>query len=32
MLAVTESVAEGNPSDEAGIDTPAKELHFETGA
>jgi purine-binding chemotaxis protein CheW len=32
MLAVTESVAEGTPPDEAGIDTPAKELHFETGA
>ena len=32
MLAVTESVAEGNPADEAGIDSPAKELHFETGA
>jgi purine-binding chemotaxis protein CheW len=32
MLAVTESVAEGNSADEAGIDTPAKELHFETGA
>jgi purine-binding chemotaxis protein CheW len=32
MLAVTESVADGNPADEAGIDTSAKELHFETGA
>lgn len=32
MLAVTESVAEGNSADEASTDTPAKELHFETGA
>jgi len=32
MLAVTDSVAEGSPADEAGIETPAKELHFETGA
>jgi purine-binding chemotaxis protein CheW len=32
MLAVTESVAEGNSADEAGIGTPTKELHFKTGA
>ncbi len=31
MLAVTESVAEGS-ADQAGINAPAKELHFETGA
>jgi len=32
MLAVTESVADGNSADEAGTDTHTKELHFETGA
>jgi purine-binding chemotaxis protein CheW len=32
ILAVTESVADGNPAHDAGIETPAKELHFETGA
>jgi purine-binding chemotaxis protein CheW len=32
MLAVTESVAEGNSADEAGIGTPTKELHLKTGA
>ncbi len=32
ILAVTESAAEGNSADEAGMDPPAKELHFETGA
>jgi purine-binding chemotaxis protein CheW len=31
MLAVTESLAEGS-ADEAGMNAPAKELHFETGA
>jgi purine-binding chemotaxis protein CheW len=32
MLAVTESVAEGDSADEAGIGTPTKELHLKTGA
>jgi purine-binding chemotaxis protein CheW len=32
MLAVTESVADGNPAAEAAIDPAAKQWHFETGA
>jgi purine-binding chemotaxis protein CheW len=32
MLAVTESVADGNPAAEAAIEPAAKEWHFETGA
>ena len=32
MLAVTESVADGNPAAEAAIDPASKEWHFETGA
>ena len=32
MLAVTESVADGNPAAEAAIEPAAKQWHFETGA